>query len=110
MARVLVVDDQETIRHFLAKAFEQEGHEVVQASSGEQAVELAATDHPDAAVLDLKLPGISGMEVLEKIKQLDRQIPVIMITAYGEISSAVKAMKMGAFDYMTKPADIDRLV
>jgi two-component system response regulator AtoC len=110
MAKVLVVDDQETIRHFLAKAFEQEGHEVVQASSGEQAVELVATDHPDAAVLDLKLPGISGMEVLEKIKQMDRQIPVIMITAYGEISSAVKAMKMGAFDYITKPADIDRLV
>jgi two-component system response regulator AtoC len=60
-------------------------------------------------VLDLKLPGVSGMEVLEKIKQLDRHIPVIMITAYGEVSSAVKAMKMGAYDYITKPADIDRL-
>jgi two-component system response regulator AtoC len=109
MAKVLVVDDQDTVRHFLAKAFEQEGHEVMQASSGEQALELVAADHPDAAVLDLKLPGVSGMEVLEKIKQLDRHIPVIMITAYGEVSSAVKAMKMGAYDYITKPADIDRL-
>jgi two-component system response regulator AtoC len=110
MAKVLIVDDQETIRHFLAKAFEQEGHDVVQAASGEQAWEHLKTDQPDAAILDLKLPGMNGMELLEKIKQIDTHIPVIMITAYGEISSAVKAIKTGAFDYITKPVDIDRLI
>jgi DNA-binding NtrC family response regulator len=110
MARVLVVDDQETIRHFLSKALEDEGHEVFQASSGEHAMEFLSSDHPDAAILDLKLPGMNGMELLEKIKQIDRQTPVIMITAYGEISSAVKAIKTGAFDYITKPVDIDRVI
>ena len=110
MATILLVDDQDTIRHFLAKAFEEQGHEVIQAASGEQAAEYLKDDRPDAAVLDLKLPGISGMELLERIKKIDRQIPVIIITAYGEISSAVKAMKMGAFDYLTKPVDLDRLV
>jgi two-component system, NtrC family, response regulator AtoC len=110
MARLLVVDDQDTIRHFLSKALEEEGHEIFQAASGERAMELLAGDHPDAAILDLKLPGMNGMELLEKIKQIDRQTPVIMITAYGEISSAVKAIKMGAFDYLTKPVDIDRLI
>jgi two-component system response regulator AtoC len=110
MAKILIVDDQETIRHFLGKAFEQEGHDVVQAGSGEQAVETLKGEQPDAAILDLKLPGMSGMEVLEKIKQVDKHIPVVMITAYGDISSAVKAMKIGAFDYITKPVDIDRLI
>ncbi|MFH1220407.1 MAG: sigma-54 dependent transcriptional regulator [Candidatus Eisenbacteria bacterium] len=110
MAKVLIVDDQDTIRHFLSKALEDEGHEVAQASSGEQAMEYLATEHPDAAILDLKLPGMSGMELLERIKQIDKQTPVIMITAYGEVSSAVKAIKTGAFDYIGKPVDIDRLL
>jgi two-component system response regulator AtoC len=110
MAKVLVVDDQDTIRHFLSKALEDEGHEVLQAASGEQALEFLAGDHPDAAILDLKLPGMSGMDLLEKIKHIDKQTPIVMITAYGEISSAVKAIKMGAFDYLTKPVDIDRLI
>ncbi|HVP57132.1 MAG TPA: sigma-54 dependent transcriptional regulator, partial [bacterium] len=110
MAKVLVVDDQDTIRHFLSKALEDEGHEVFQAASGEQAMEYLGKDHPDAAILDLKLPGMSGMDLLEKIKHIDKQTPVVMITAYGEISSAVKAIKLGAFDYLTKPVDIDRLL
>jgi DNA-binding NtrC family response regulator len=110
MARILIVDDQDTIRHFLAKAFEQEGHEVVQAGSGEQAMEFLKTGQPDAAILDLKLPGMSGMDLLEKIKLADKHTPVIMITAYGDIASAVRAIKTGAFDYITKPVDIDRLI
>jgi two-component system response regulator AtoC len=110
MARVLVVDDQDTIRHFISKAIEDEGHEVLTAASGEAALGFFGSDPPDAVILDLKLPGMSGLEVLKKVKETDRETIVIMITAYGEISSAVKAMKMGAFDYIPKPIDLDHLI
>jgi DNA-binding NtrC family response regulator len=110
MAKVLVVDDQDTIRHFVARAIEDEGHQVSTASSGEAATRILEDDLPEAVILDLKLPGISGLEVLDRIKKLDEQIIVIMVTAYGEISSAVKAMKAGAYDYISKPVDIDHLL
>ena len=110
MARVLVVDDQDSIRHFVSKAMEDEGHDVSSASSGEEALEQFASEPPEAVILDLKLPGISGMEVLDKIKKTNKQTIVIMITAYGEISSAVKAMRKGAFDYIVKPVDLDHLI
>jgi DNA-binding NtrC family response regulator len=110
MARVLVVDDQDTIRHFLSKALEQEGHDVSSAASGEEALKFFEADPPDAVILDLKLPGMNGLEVLRRVKAIEREIIVIMITAFGEISSAVKAMKTGAFDYIPKPVDIDHLI
>jgi DNA-binding NtrC family response regulator len=110
MAKVLVVDDQDSIRHFVAKAMEEEGHDVCTASSGEKALGLFSADPPDALILDLKLPGMNGMEVLDRIRETSKDTIVIMITAYGEISSAVKAIKKGAFDYITKPVDIDHLI
>jgi two-component system response regulator AtoC len=110
MARILVVDDQDTIRHFVTRALEDEGHIVTPAPSGERALELFEADQPEAAILDLKLPGINGLEVLKRIKELEPQTIVIMITAYGEISSAVNAMKAGAFDYIPKPVDLDHLI
>ena len=110
MARILVVDDQDTIRHFVTRALEDEGHIVTPAPSGERALELFAAEQPEAVVLDLKLPGINGLEVLKRVKEIEKQTIVIMITAYGEISSAVKAMKAGAFDYIPKPVDLDHLI
>ncbi len=110
MARLLIVDDQDSIRHFLARALEDEGHEVSVAASGEEAVELFERQPIDLVILDLKLPGISGMDVLDNIRAKSKDTIVIMITAYGEISSAVKAMKKGAFDYLTKPIDIEHLI
>jgi DNA-binding NtrC family response regulator len=110
VARILIVDDQDTIRHFIAKAIEDEGHDVVTAPSGEAALKYLGSDPPEVVILDLKLPGMSGMEVLEHIRNTDSQIIVIMITAFGEISSAVKAIKGGAFDYISKPVDIDHLL
>jgi two-component system response regulator AtoC len=110
MARILVVDDQDTIRHFITRALEQEGHIVTPVPSGERAMEVFVEDPPDAVVLDLKLPGMNGLEVLQKIKKAEEQTVVIMITAYGEISSAVKAMKAGAYDYISKPVDLDHLI
>jgi DNA-binding NtrC family response regulator len=110
MAKILVVDDQDTIRHFISKAIEAEGHIVSSAPSGERGLESIAADPPDAVILDLKLPGMSGMEVLKKIKETSKDMTVIMITAYGEVSSAVKAIKAGAYDYILKPVDIDHLI
>ena len=110
MARILVVDDQDTIRHFVTRALEDEGHIVTPAPSGERALDLFQEDQPDALILDLKLPGMNGLEVLKRVKEIEPQTIVIMITAYGEISSAVKAMKSGAFDYIPKPVDLDHLV
>lgn len=110
MARILVVDDQDTIRHFITRTLEHEGHIVTSAPSGERGIELFAEERPEAVILDLKLPGMSGMEVLKKIKESEERTIVIMITAYGEISSAVKAMKAGAYDYISKPVDLDHLI
>lgn len=110
MASILVVDDQDSIRHFLSKALEEIGHDVKTASTGEEALNIFDSEPIDAVIVDLKLPGMSGMDVLERIKQVSKETIVIMITAYGEISSAVKAMKKGAFDYITKPLDIDHLI
>lgn len=110
MARILVVDDQDTIRHFITRALEDEGHIVTPAPSGERALDLFEEDPPEAVILDLKLPGINGLEVLRRIKEIEKETIVIMITAYGEISSAVNAMKAGAFDYIPKPVDLDHLI
>lgn len=110
MASILVVDDQDSIRHFLSKALEEAGHDVRSASTGEEAIDIFNSEPIDAVILDLKLPGMSGMEVLDVMKQASKDTIAIMITAYGEISSAVKAMKKGAFDYITKPLDIDHLI
>jgi DNA-binding NtrC family response regulator len=110
MARILVVDDQDTIRHFVTRALEDEGHIVTPAPSGERALQLFDAEQPEALILDLKLPGMNGLEVLKKVKEVEPQTIVIMITAYGEISSAVRAMKAGAFDYIPKPVDLDHLI
>jgi two-component system response regulator AtoC len=110
MARILVVDDQDTIRHFITRALEDEGHIVTPAPSGERGLELFKEEPCEAVILDLKLPGMNGLELLEKIKEIEKQTIVIMITAYGEISSAVKAMKAGAYDYIPKPVDLDHLI
>jgi DNA-binding NtrC family response regulator len=110
MARILVVDDQDTIRHFITRALEDEGHIVTPAPSGERALDLFEEDSPEAVILDLKLPGMNGLEVLKRIKEIEKETIVIMITAYGEISSAVNAMKAGAFDYIPKPVDLDHLI
>ena len=110
MARILVVDDQDTIRHFLSKAIGEEGHEVCVAASGEEALEFFQSDPPEVVILDYKMPGMNGIKVLQKIKEIEQETIVIMITAYGEVSCAVKALKAGAYDYIPKPVDIDHML
>jgi DNA-binding NtrC family response regulator len=108
-ARVLVVDDETNIRTALAKILEKAGHAVDTAASGDAALGLLHDAAFDLVISDLKMVGASGMHVLQAVKRLHPDTEVILLTAYGTIESAVEAMKTGAYDYVTKPADPERL-
>ncbi len=107
---ILLVDDQDTIRFFLEKTLKQEGYEAVTARTGAEAIEKARTVVPDLVLLDLKLPDMDGLEVLRHIKEIFPEIGVVMITAFGDIETAVSAMKAGAFDFVSKPINLDQLL
>jgi DNA-binding NtrC family response regulator len=100
---ILVVDDEEIMREILETLLSREGYDVKLASSGEEGLELARALPFDAAVVDIMMPGINGIETLDELRRLDEDLAVIIITAYGSIESAISAMKSGAFDYITKP-------
>ncbi len=108
--RVLVVDDEEEIRKILSRILEKEGFEVITASDGEQAMEKICFDTSDAVLLDVRMPGLSGMDVLKKIKAIDDDLPVVLVTAYADTRQAVEAMKEGAYDYLAKPFDNNEVV
>jgi two-component system response regulator AtoC len=107
---ILLVDDQDSIRFFLEKTLVQEGYEAHSAKSGLEAVEMTQEYIPDLILLDLKLPDIDGIEVLNRVKAIFPEICVVMITAFGDIETAVHAMKQGAFDFVTKPINLDQLL
>ena len=104
---ILIVDDEENIRKYLAMDLEQDGYEVHTAEYGREGLELLLQVHIDVVLLDLHLEDINGIDILREIKQMDIQVVVIIITAFGDIRSAVEAMKLSAFDYITKPFDAD---
>jgi len=107
---ILVADDNALNRRLLCAVFEAEDFKVVLAQDGESALSRIASDSPAVVLLDLRMPGLSGMEVLAKIKALAPELPVILITAHGEISAAVEAMKLGAYDFLTRPMNNEQLV
>ena len=109
MSSILVVDDKDTVRQMLSKTLQSEGYEVDMAEDGAIALEKAKEKQYDLILTDLKLPKKDGLEVLSTMKDLDPDVAVIVMTAYGTIESAVQAMKMGAFDFLTKPFDTDHL-
>ncbi len=109
MASIYVVDDDTVIRSNLHDYLELEGHEVETFSSGEDALSRLDKDTPDVMLIDLKLPGIDGLELLEKVKVTSQLVEVIIITGHGDISTAVQAMKLGARDYIKKPFDMDEI-
>ncbi|MGA2515206.1 MAG: sigma-54 dependent transcriptional regulator [Thermodesulfobacteriota bacterium] len=108
-ARILVVDDEYLIRWTLQQNLEREGYEVLLAETGEEALEKVKEEAPDIALLDIKLPGMDGYEVLEKALKIDEGIVPIMITAFDEVDKVVKAMRLGAFDYISKPFDFSKV-
>ncbi|WP_437567604.1 sigma-54-dependent transcriptional regulator [Sorangium sp. So ce542] len=109
-ARVLVVDDEASARSGLEKLLRQEGYAVDAAADGAAALEVAAERPPDVVVTDLKMPRMDGVTLLGKLREQDPALPVIVVTAFGDVSSAVQAMRAGAEDYLTKPVDFDALL
>ena len=107
---ILVVDDEEEIRKILKHILEKEKFRVVTASDGQQAMKQIFAERPDAVLLDVRMPGLNGMDVLKKIKEIDENLPVILITAYADIHQSVTAMKTGAYDYIAKPFDNNEVV
>lgn len=107
--KLLVVDDEHLIRWSLEQNLKKQGYEVVTAGTGEDAMRLLREEEPDLVLLDIQLPGISGIDVLEKIKEHDEEIIVIMVTAHGGLETAVNAMRLGAYDYVSKPFNLDEL-
>ncbi len=108
-SKILVVDDEHLIRWSLEQNLKKQGYEVSTAGSGEDALRLLQEDPPDLMLLDIQLPGMNGMEVLEKVKDLEDEVIVIMVTALGVLETAVKAMRLGAYDYINKPFNLDEL-
>ena len=107
---ILVVDDEEIMREILETLLRGEGYSVRLASSGEEGVELAKNVPFDAAIIDVMMPGMDGMQTLEALKKLDEELAVIMVTAYASVENAITAMKRGAFDYVTKPFKNDEVL
>jgi DNA-binding NtrC family response regulator len=110
MSTVLVVDDKELLRDSVAATLQRTGFTVLGAGSGEAALEVIARRRPDAVVTDLKMPGMTGLELVERIRDIDDDTPIILMTAFGTVETAVRALKLGAFDYITKPFEGDELV
>ena len=109
-ARILIVEDKDSLRTMLRHAIEREGHAVLEAQDQSEAVGILQQDQPSLVLSDLRLPEGDGLGVLRASKEIDADVPVIVMTAYGSIEDAVKAMKEGAMDFLAKPVDPDHLV
>ncbi len=109
MGRILVVDDKELMRDSVGAILSRKGHTVVTASDGKSALARVADKRPECIVTDLQMPGMNGLELLEEIRKIDAELPVVFMTAFGSVETAVDAMRKGAFDYVTKPFSGDEL-
>lgn len=110
MSKALVVDDEPDMRWLLAGLLRDQGFEVVEAEDGRAALEQIAREAPDVVLLDLRMPGLAGIQVLEQAKAVDPHMPVVIVTAYGDLASAVRAVRLGASDYLTKPFGNDEIL
>jgi two-component system, NtrC family, response regulator AtoC len=109
-AKVLVADDDRTIRRNLVRLLESEGYLTVEAGDGEKALACIHSERPDAVLLDLKMPGKGGLELLSELGPALVDLPVIVVTAFGGSAAAIEAMRRGAYDYLTKPFDLDEVL
>jgi DNA-binding NtrC family response regulator len=110
MNKIVVIDDNKNMQIILKNILADEGYQIQAAASGRDGLNLVKSVHPDLVLLDIRLPNMNGMQVLKKIKEFDPEILVIMITAFGDIKTAVEAMKLGAYDYVTKPFVNEELI
>lgn len=105
--KILIVDDQFGIRILLNEVFQKEGYKTFQAANGVQALEIVKKHAPDLVLLDMKIPGMDGIEILKRMKVIDPDIRVIIMTAYGELDMIQEAKDLGAITHFAKPFDID---
>jgi len=106
---ILIIDDEENLRKFLSKSLARDGFEVQTAGTGQEGLALFQKGGSDVVILDVRLPDIYGLEVLREMLAVQREAAVIMITAYGDIKTAVEAMKLGAADYLSKPFEFEEI-
>jgi two-component system response regulator RegA len=106
----LIVEDDETLSGRLARAFRDRNYDVETAGGHEGAIAIARKDSPQYAVVDLKMPGRSGLEVVRDLKQIDPTTKIVVLTGYGSIATALDAVRLGATHYMSKPADVDDIL
>ena len=107
--RILIVDDEGNVRRMLTTAFSLQGHETHCASNGEEALQQFADVPPDVVLMDIRMPEMNGLDALKAMRARQPRIPVILMTAYAEVETAVEALRSGAFDYVIKPFDLDEL-
>jgi len=105
--KILIVDDQFGIRILLNEVFQKEGYQTFQAANGVQALEIVTKHQPDLVLLDMKIPGMDGIEILKRMKVIEPEIRVIIMTAYGELDMIQEAKDLGALTHFAKPFDID---
>ncbi|WJN47448.1 response regulator [Priestia aryabhattai] len=107
--KILIVDDQYGIRILLTEVLQKEGYTTFQAANGFQAIDITKEQAPDLVLLDMKIPGMDGIEILKRLKQHDETIKVIIMTAYGELDMIQEAKDLGALTHFAKPFDIDEI-
>ena len=109
METILIVDDNRDMQFTLSNVLKEEGYETIAVGDGERAIKEVKRSAPNLVLLDIKLPGMDGMKILEEMKQVDKDLIIVMLTAFGDVKDAVKAMRLGAFDYITKPFDNEEI-
>jgi len=110
MQSIILVDDEDRFRERLARAFSNRGYVVYEAAGVEQALEMIKSNHPDWALIDLRMPGKSGLDLIREAKEFLPLLKIVVLTGYGSIATATKAIKLGAHYYLPKPADVDDIL
>ena len=110
MASILIIDDEKAIRKTLSEILSYEGYKIDEAADGEEGIKKFSTTTYDVVLCDIKMPRMDGLEFLEKAKEINADVPIIVISGHGNIETAVEAVKKGAFDYISKPPDLNRLL
>ena len=109
MDKLLLIDDEADVQYSFRRIFDSPEIELTTAASGEEGLRLIPRLKPDLVIMDVRMGGITGLETLRRLRQVDAKLPVIMMTAYGTTQTAIEAMKLGAYDYLLKPPDVPKL-
>ena len=110
MNTILVIDDDDQLRISFCKLLTEENYSVTAAASGEAGIDIVRRQPLDLVILDMRLPGMNGMETFKQIRTIDSKLPVIIVTAYGTTEIAIEATKMGAYDYVLKPFEVPEML